>query len=215
MKTQLYTLALAVLMISCTTTIPLQTNLSDQTLLLAENRNIKANFTLKSEVSDGYIDYIYVQKNGNQTVYATSFAYGSETAFKKLWTSYFANKFNNYAKDQIDIEVTLLDILIQEQSTMSTGAVMLTGNSKSNVDAIALIQVIVKYHGNTYENKFEVNASDYQESQMMGSGNNVYAVSKTNPTHQKSKLLESCLNRSIIQFENFLRSVMLTEKENN
>ena len=60
-------------------------------------------------------------------------------------------------------------------------------------------------------NEFEVVASDYNESQSMQSGNNYYTANQTNPTQQKSKLLESCLNKSIIQFENFVTSVIVNK----
>jgi hypothetical protein len=47
----------------------------------------------------------------------------------------------------------------------------------------------------------------------MAYGTYYYTVNQTNPTQQKSKLLESSMNKSIIQFENFLRSIMLLDKE--
>ena len=198
---------------SCTTTIPLQTNLNDQTMLLAKNRNIKANYTLVSNIPDGYIPYISVQKNGKEDVNNTSYKYGSETAYKKIWSSYFSSKFNNYADDQMDIEVTLKELKLREQAATSIGMTMLTGNTKVNVDAIAKIHVLVDYHGKTYENQFEVNASAYNESQQMQTGSYNYTLNQTNPTQQKSKLLESCLNKSVIQFENFVRSIILSDKE--
>lgn len=202
-----------VIITSCTTTIPLQTNLNEQTMLLAENRNIKANYELNSEIPDGYIPYVSVQKNGKENVNNTSFKYASESAFNKLWDSYFSNKFNNYAEDQMNIEVTLEKLKLKEKAATSIGMTMLTGNSKVNVDAIATVHVVVDYHGKKYENQFEVSASEYNESQQIQAGNYSYSVNQTNPTQQKSKLLEGCLNKSVIQFENFIRSIMLTEKE--
>jgi len=85
---------------------------------------------------------------------------------------------------------------------------LLTGNTKVNVEAIATFYVIVNFHGEKYEKLFEVNASDYNESQQMSYGDSYYTLHQTNPTQQKFKLLESCFNRSIILFENFFRSVM-------
>lgn len=211
---QLFTLTvLLVTLASCSVTIPLQTNLSDQTMLLAENRNIKANYTLASNIPDGYIPYISVLKNGTETSNTTSYKYASETAFIKLWSSYFSNKFNNYAKDQMDIEVTLIELKLREQASTSIGMTMLTGNTKVNVEAIATVHLVITYHGEKYENEYEVSASDYNESQEMKIGNLYYTANQTNPTQQKSKLLESCLNKAVIQFENFLRSIMLTDKE--
>lgn len=47
-------LILSIIVTSCSVTIPTQTNLSDQTMLLAKNKNIKANYNLKSNVPNGY-----------------------------------------------------------------------------------------------------------------------------------------------------------------
>jgi hypothetical protein len=215
MKQIFFFLLVAIALTSCTITIPLQSNLSDQTMLLAENRNIKANYTLSSNIPDGFISYVSVLKNGSETINNGSYKYASESAFKKIWNSYLSSKFNNYAKDQMDIEVTLKDIKLREQAATSIGMTMLTGNTKVNVDAIAIFHVVVNYHGEKYENQFEVTASDYNESQQMKYGNTYYTANQTNPTQQKAKLLESCLNKSIIQFENYLRSVMLADKESN
>lgn len=213
MKKFLYALVCIATFSSCAIRIPLQSNLSDQTMLLAENKNIKANYTLISDIPDGYISYISAQKNGTETVSNNSHEYASETAFKKIWTSYFSNKFNNFSKDEMNIEVTLKDLKLKQQAATSIGMTMLTGNTKVNVDAMATVHVLVSYHGKTYENQFDITASEYNESQQMQAGNYSYTANQTNPTQQKSKLLESCLNKSIIQFENFLRSIMLTDKE--
>lgn len=88
---------------------------------------------------------------------------------------------------------------------------MITGNTKYNVEAIAVVYFSVDYEGENYNKEFEVIASDYNESQSMQSGNNYYTANQTNPTQQKSKLLESCLNKSIIQFENFVSAVILKD----
>ena len=206
---------LSVVASSCVTTIPLQSNLSDQTMLLAENRNIKANYTLKSTIPDGFIPYVSVLKNGSETINNDLYKYASESAFKKIWSSYFSSKFNNYSKDEMDIEVTLKDLKLREQAATSIGMTMLTGNMKENVDAIATIHALVNYHGKKYEKQFKINASGYNESQQMQAGGYYYTTNQNNPTQQKSKLLESCLNKSVIQFENFLRSIMLTDKESD
>lgn len=213
MKKIIYFIVTAVALSSCTVTLPLQSNLSDQTMLLAENRNVKANYTLVSNVPDGFISYVSAQKDGTETINNKTYIYASESAFKKIWSSYFSNKFNTYSKEQMDIEITLKDLKIREQFTTSIGMIALTGTTEVNVDAIATIHVLVDYHGKKYENQFEVDASDYNKSQQRGSGYYAYTTNQTNPTQQKAMLLESCLNKSVIQFENFLRSVMLAAKE--
>lgn len=202
-----------VIFTSCTITIPLQANLSDQTMLLAENRNIKADYTIVSDIPDGYIPYIAVQKNGNETINNTSYKYGSKSAAKKIWSSYFSSKFNNFAEDEMKIEVTLEELKLREQAATSMGMTMLTGNSKVNVEALAKVHVYIKYNDKKYEKQFEVSASDYNESQRMQAGDYSYTANQTNPTQQKSKLLETCLNKSVIQFENFVSSILLSHKE--
>jgi hypothetical protein len=213
MKQSLIALMSIVLFTSCSTTIPLQTNLSDQTMLLAENRNIKANYSLISNIPDGFISYVSVLKNGSETVNNSSYKYASGTAFKKLWDSFFSSKFNNYSKDQMDIEVTLKNLVLREQAATSIGMTMLTGSSTVNVNAIATVHVLIVYHGEKYENQYEVAASDYNESQQMKVGNYYYTANQTNPIQQKSQLLDNCLNKSIIQFENFMHTVILADQE--
>ena len=162
---------LALLLTSCSSTIPLLTNLNDQTMLIADNKNIEADYNLVSNVTDGYITLRSVMKNGKSKENTQAFEYASTTAFTRLWDSYFSSKFN--------------------------------------VDAVAVIHVYTTYKGKDYENEFEVNASGYNEIQNMRSGNSTYS----NPMQQRAKLLESCLNKSIIQFDNFVSNVIL-ESEN-
>tara|TARA_R110002124_G_scaffold80533_10_gene213180 strand:+ start:21159 stop:21788 length:630 start_codon:yes stop_codon:yes gene_type:complete len=188
---------------ACSTTIPLQSNLSDQTLLMAENKNIKADFILNSEVPDGKIQQVYIQKNGNRSG-SKEFDYKSETAFTQMWSSYFDNKFNNFSDDEMKITATLKDLYLEEQSSSSIGAQLFTGNNKSNVEAVGIINVEVEYKGETYQNEFEVSSSEYQETQSTEYG----TFSKKNPMEQRSTLLQNTLNRSIIQFDNFIRQVL-------
>ncbi|MFW6246815.1 MAG: hypothetical protein ACOC22_01420 [bacterium] len=194
---------------SCVTTIPLQTNVDNQTMLLAENRNMKVNYDLVSHVADGNITYVSVLLNGTESVNNVGYKYASETAFKKIWSGYFSSKFNKHATDEINVKVTLIDLMLREQAATSVGMTMLTGNSKQNVNAIATFHVLINYQGKEYENEFEVDVSDYNETQQMKAGDFYYTASHTNPTQQKSKLLERCFNKSIIDFENFLRSIII------
>ena len=206
-------LFVALTITSCSVMIPLQTNLSDQTMLLAENRNIKANYTLESQIPDGYIDYVSVQKNGRESLDKKTNKYASETAFFKVWDSYFSNKFNPYAKDQMNIEVTLKDIYLKKQAITSIGYSMLTGNEKTNMEAVAVFNFLVDYHGEIYEKEIEVNTTDYNETERISTGDGYYTSHLANPTQQKAMLLEDCFNKSIIQFENFVRMVILTDNE--
>lgn len=209
--TLLFVLALSV--ISCTTTIPLQSNLSDQTLLLAENKNIKAMYVIKSNIPDGFLVMTSVMKNGTVTNYNESYKYASSSAFKNIWQSYFKNKFNDFSSDVMNVEVVLKDIRLKQNAATSVGLTLLTGNAKMTNEAHAEIYVKIDYKGKVYEKSFEVSESEYNESQMMKSGNYTYTVNQTNPTMQLSKLLEACLNRSIVQFENYIRTIIMASNE--
>ena len=102
------------------------------------------------------------------------------------------------------ITATLKDLYLEEQSSSSIGAQLFTGNNKSNVEAVGIINVEVEYKGETYQNEFEVSSSEYQETQSTEYG----TFSKKNPMEQRSTLLQNTLNRSIIQFDNFIRQVL-------
>lgn len=194
---------LSILASACSTTIPLQTNLSDQTLLMAENKNIKAEYNLVSEVPDGQIQEVYYQKNGNRSG-SQEYEYKPETAFKTMWSSYFNNKFNDFSDDHMKVTATLKDLYLEQESSTSVGAQLLTGNSKSNVEAVGVVNVQIEYKGESYQNEFKVSSSEYQETQSTSYG----TFSKENPMEQKSTLLQSALNRSIIQFDNFVRQIL-------
>ena len=209
MKKSFYILFTLLVLTSCSVMIPLQTNLSDQTMLLAENRNINANYTLESNIPDGYIDYISVQKNGRESMDNKSNKYATETAFFKVWDAYFSNKFNPYSNDQMDIKVTLKDLYLKQQAMTSIGYTLLTGNEKMNMEAVAIFSFLVDYHGKRYEKQIEVNTADYNESQSVSYGDTHYTTTLTNPTQQKAMLLQDCFNKSVIQFENFLSMIML------
>lgn len=198
----------AVSLSSCTVTIPLQSNLSDQTLLLAENRNIKADYHLESEVLDGYINFTSVLKNGSASTYDKAYKYNGATAFSNIWEGYFSSKFNSYSKEVMNVTIVLQKLELKQNSTTSLGMTALTGNSKMNVEAVGEFYVKVEFQGKVYEKDINVNVSEYNESQTTNIGGISYTSNAANPTQQKSKLLESCLNRSVIEFENFLKSVL-------
>ena len=199
---------------SCTITIPIQTNLNDQ-IMLNQPLNIRPEYKLYSEVPDGAIDFIWIQKNGNETVDNTTYRYASETAFKKIWGDYFSSRFNQFAGDQAYIKITLKGLKMKTRALVSQGATLLTGNSKITREAIVEIHAVVDYRGKVYEKQFEVSLSDYNESQMISMGGTYYNLNQTNPTRQAAKLIEGAMNRSIIQFENFLRSIIISEKPDN
>lgn len=192
-----------ILTTGCSSTIPLQTNLSDETLLNAENKNIKVDFDLNSEVSDGEIEQVYYKKNGNKSG-SQEFEYKSETAFKEMWASYFDNKFNDFADDEMKVTATLKDLHLEQQSSSSVGAQLLTGNQKSDVEAVGVVNVKVEYKGETYKDEFKMSSSEYQETQSTEYG----TFSKENPMEQRSTLLQNTLNRSIVQFDNYIRQIM-------
>jgi major membrane immunogen (membrane-anchored lipoprotein) len=201
-----------ILATACSTTIPLQTILNSQTLLEAKNKNIKADFTLNSKVPKGKITEYFYKKNGKKSN-TKDFDYKSTTAFKKMWSSYFDNKFNDFSDDKMKINVTLNDLYLKQQMTTSTGHAILTGmfgaaDSKSNVEAVADITLIMEYKGNSYKKEFNPSTSDYQETH----STNYATFSKKNPTEQRAVLLQNVLNKSIIQYDNFVNQVLVADK---
>ena len=211
MKKLILSLCMLAFMTSCSVTIPLQTNLSEATLLMAKNKDINVTYDLISEVPDGYITYYNVMKNGNEQSYDESYKYQSATAFGKIWSSYFQSKFNNYSKNEMKVEVVMQSLELRQKSSTSVGFTALTGNSKVTVEADASFYVKVDYRGETFEKDIKVNVSDYNESQTVRYGNNSYTSTQTNPTQQKAILLQNCLNRAVIEFENFLSSIMVAD----
>lgn len=197
-----------ILINACSSSIPLQTNLSDQTLLMAENKNIKADFVLYSDISNGKIKQILFLRNGNQSG-IREFDYQSETAFKQMWAAYFDNKFNSFANEEMKITAVLKDLYLTEQSSTSIGGQVFTGNNRSNVESVGVVWVEIEYKSEIFKNEFTVSSSDYQETQSTNYG----TFSKVNPMEQRSRLLQSTLNRSVIQFDNFVRQVLSAANE--
>jgi hypothetical protein len=193
---------------SCSTMIPMQANLSDQTLLLADNKNLKIEPTLISNVDDGSIQTISVLKNGSESS-STYYEYKSKTAFNRIWGEYFGSKYNNFSKDTLYAEVTLNRLYLKTSSANSIGAQVLTGNTKFNQSAEAEIYVKIRYKGKEYENLFTASASEYNETQTVTYGDVTTTYSQSNPMQQRAVLLEDALNKSIIQFDNFIESLLL------
>jgi hypothetical protein len=193
---------------SCSTMIPMQANLSDQTLLLADNKNLKIEPTLTSNVDDGSIQTISVLKNGSESS-STYYEYKSKTAFNRIWGEYFGSKYNNFSKDTLYAEVTLNRLYLKTSSANSIGAQVLTGNTKFNQSAEAEIYVKIRYKGKEYENLFTASASEYNETQTVTYGDVTTTYSQSNPMQQRAVLLEDALNKSIIQFDNFIESLLL------
>lgn len=204
-------LLIAVVSTSCSVTIPIRTRLSDQTMLFIENRNIKVNYTIASNIPDGFISYVSYFKIG--LLDNSSHKYAAESAFKEIWNLYFSSKFNPTSKNLMDVEVTLKDLKIREREETATGMRLLMGKTKINIDVLATIYVLVNYQGKKYENQFDVNASDFNELRPMNSGNLRYTTYQKDPIELKAKLLEICLNKSVVKFENFLESIMHADKE--
>jgi hypothetical protein len=191
---------------SCSVTIPTQSNLSEQTLLLAKNRDIKADYTLISRIPDGDIQFIEILKNGNR-ISRKGYKYANETAFKSMWVSYFSNKFNDYSKASMKIEVVLMNLNLYQYNLTSVARAALFGNVQMNNEAVSELYVKIEFSGNSFEKNITTKVSEYNESQTNTVNGVVYSYNTFNPTHQKARLLENCLNRSIIQFENFIKSV--------
>lgn len=192
---------------SCSPVIPMQANLSDQTLLLSKNKNIKPEFELESWVVNGPLTQINVQKNGEETT-NNYFEYSSETAFQRIWTSYFSSKFNSLSSDTMEVNITLQELYIKNNISTSIAGTLITGNSQYNAEAVAIIEVFVVYQGEEYKNRIEATSSEFNETQATNIGGVTYYRNETNPMQQKAKLLESALNKSVIQFDNYMTSIL-------
>lgn len=193
---------------ACSTLIPMQANLSDQTLLLAKNKNLKINYNLNSEIPDGEIKQLSFLKNGSSTA-SGYFEYNSNTAFQKIWGEYFSSKYNDFSKDIVEVEVTLKDLYLRTQAGNTIGGQLLTGNVRVNNSAEGIVHVKIIINDETFENEFTVNASEYNESQTNTIGNYTYTSNEKNPMQQRAELLEGFLNKSIIQFDNFMESLLM------
>lgn len=203
MRNLITVLFLAIVATACSTTIPVQSSLDERTLLMADNKNINVDYNLTSDVPNGPITEVYVQKNGNQSS-SKRLEYASETAFNEIWREYFDNKFNSFSDDSMIVNVNLKYLYLEENSATSTGMTILTGNSKSNVEAISVVEVQIDYKGESYRNEFKVSSSGYQETQSTEFG----TFSSTNPMQQKSELLQSSINKAVMQFDNFVQSIL-------
>lgn len=202
------TLFLLAFTTACSTMIPMQANLSDQTLLLADNKNLKIEPKITSNVDYGPIQTISVLLNGTESS-SMYYEYNSKTAFNNIWGEYFGSKYNNFSKDTLFAEVTLNRLYLKTSSANSIGAQMLTGNTKFNQSAEAEIYVKITYKGDVYENIFKASASEYNESQTVTYGGITTTYSQSNPMQQRAVLLEDALNKSIIQFDNYIESLLL------
>lgn len=193
---------------ACSTMIPMQANLNDQTLLLAKNKNLKVNYDISSEIKDGEIKQLSFLKNGSQ-ITSGYYEYNSSTAFKTIWGEYFSSKYNIFSKDTIEVQVILKDIYLKTEAGNTIGGQLLTGNVRVNNSAEANIHIKVIINDETFENEFKVNASGYNESQTSTIGNYTYTTNQTNPMQQRAELLESAINKSILQFDNFMESLLM------
>jgi hypothetical protein len=185
----------------------MQASLSDQTMLLAENKNLNPDYELISMVSDGPLTQVSIAKNGNETSSELN-EYASSTAFKKIWGEYFDSKFNSFSDEVIEAEITLEDLFIRNKIGTSMAGTFLTGNTQYNAEAVAVVSVTVTYKGEEFGSRFEVSSSEYNETQTSNVGGVTFTSSETNPMQQKAVLLEDAINKSVIQFDNFITSVM-------
>lgn len=208
MKKLFYLLTICLILSSCVTKIPAVANLNQNTILMADNKKLKANYELINKLEPNYIEFVSVQRNGKEYPNDNLFEYDSDVAMDRVWSSYFQNIFNEYAEDEITIIVTLNRLAIYDFMTNSTGNFMLTGNTKSNVEAIADYTFEILYNGDIFKKDIQVKTSDYNETQQMSSGSYSYSVSQKNPTQQKAAILEGCFNRGVILFDNYLTSII-------
>lgn len=110
MKYSLSIILFTIFTVGCSTTIPVQSSLSDQVMLMADNKNYHAEYSLSSDVPNGKITTINISRSGTERS-SDMLDYASETAFNNIWTSYFDNKFNAFSRDTMRINVTLKELM--------------------------------------------------------------------------------------------------------
>jgi len=193
---------------SCSSLIPLQANLDNQTLLLTESKDILAQYQLDSKIKDGELEHKVFLKNGKKSSSGSTDKYQSETAFKKIYKSYLLSKFNSYSDSKIKINIMLVDLKLVTNFTTST-MIMLNGQSKYTRKAIGNFYVKIVYNGKEYQKDIQVSVDGYNETTTSTTNNyrgqpSYNRNSISNPTQQKSKLLENMFNKSIIQVDKYL-----------
>ncbi len=205
---KLFFIFCALSLVSCSLRIPMQTNISNQTLLITDNKPIKADYNLISVIPNGPIKLVTIQRNGREYVQEKQFEYASETAFKKMFTNYFEGKYNSFEDNVINIKIKLLDLYMIQKNSTSSGMTIMTGNMKYKMVGVAEMSVDISYKGETYTKTLNIEASEYNESQNTNYG----TYSKTNPTMQRSLLLQSTFNRAIIKVDNMVSQVLGVNK---
>lgn len=188
------------LLASCATTIPLQTNLDNSVMLMTKNRNIKVEYKVTSLVPDGFIAIRYVQRNGNiSATNVRELKYDIETGLKAIWKNYFDLKFNEFSDETMTVDICQTNFYLADVASSSVGELLLTGSSEGNYEAHSQLEVSIEYKGKMYRKMFNVSSTGYHKS--IGEYHN------TNPTAQRSALIQDCLNKGIIMFDNFISSI--------
>lgn len=211
MKKLLFILFVGLLASSCVTTLPLQSNLNDNTLLMSKNKNLKVTYDISSDIKDGLILCEFVQKNGKIQNNTNAFQCPIESALKSIWKNYFESKFNESAREEINVIIKQTNFFLKDQATTSIGVTMVTGNSQSMDEAHSSIEITIIYQGQKYKKTFDIVTNEFQESQIHTNGYYSYTSSYHNPTEQKTRLVENCLNKGIVLFDSYINSILKIE----
>jgi hypothetical protein len=207
MKPSLF-IAVAILLGSCATSLPLLTNLSDQTLLLTENRNIKADYKLTSKLSGEQIAYDAMQKNGQLNSTGRTIRYNATTAFEAIFSKWFNAKFNPYSSEVIKIYVTLEDCYLLSKANNSVAAqLFLAKENETTEEAVVVVAVNIEYKGRSYSNSFESTSSDYNSTVTTKRG--TYMMK--NQSQQQATLIQNAFNSGIIMVDNMLKQIMMQQ----
>jgi hypothetical protein len=213
MKKTILLLTLSFVLTSCVSTIPLSANLDNQTLLLTENKDLKVEYNLRSQVKDGNIEYVSFKKNGKEiSDGGIDVMYQSETAFKSIFKDYLNSKFNKYSENKILVDINLTNLRIEQRFLTSTFN-MMGGDSKTNKKAICELTATIKYNGKVYKKDFKVTNTSYNETNSTVESDYFgrrtrSRESLSNPSLQKSKMLENAFNQAVIRFDNYITMII-------
>jgi hypothetical protein len=200
--------AVGMLASSCATTLPFMNNLSDQTLLLTENRNIKVDYKLNSQVEGDRIYYDAMQKNGQINSTGRTIGYNATAVFEAIFSKWFNAKFNPYSTEVMKINVTLEDCYLLSKANNSVAAqIFLAQENETTEEAVVVVAVDIEYKGRSYSNKFESTSSDYNSTVTTQYG--TYMMK--NKSQQQATLIQNAFNSGIVMVDNMLKQIMMQQ----
>ena len=147
------TLATAILLYGCATSIPLTSNINDFVMMgIKTNNNEKVDFTYSSKVVDGTIKAY--EKDMTEEASGAGYEHSEASSLKKMLSEFMSNKYPNISKDgTTKIKISFEDFHIEQYSEEGTGKKILTAlvGGKSDLILVAKVKVLVIVNRNGQE----------------------------------------------------------------